>query len=88
MNQTIKPLIVYQEGIEALMAGQYFIASEKFDQSEALLPQTEWAAKSALMSAYCFYNMNFYDEAVLNLKDLLNFIRQTKIMIMQITLLQ
>ena len=50
------------------MAGQYFIASEKFDQSEALLPQTEWAAKSALMSAYCFYNMNFYDEAVLNLK--------------------
>ena len=61
-------LIVYQEGIEALMAGQYFIASEKFDQSEALLPQTEWAAKSALMSAYCFYNINFYDEAVLNLK--------------------
>ena len=50
-------LIVYQEGIEALMAGQYFIASEKFDQSEALLPQTEWAAKSALMSSYCMYSM-------------------------------
>ena len=61
-------LIVYQEALQALKEGQYFIASEKFDQSESLLPQTEWAAKSSLMSSYCLYNMNFYDEAVLNLK--------------------
>ena len=61
-------LIVYQEALRALKEGQYFIASEKFDQSESLLPQTEWAAKSSLMSSYCLYNMNFYDEAVLNLK--------------------
>ena len=32
------------------------------------MPQTQWAAKSALMSSYCLYSMNFYDEAILNLK--------------------
>ncbi len=59
---------VYQEGLEALKEGQYYIASEKFDEAESLLPQTKWAAKSALMSSYCLYSMNYYDEAILNLK--------------------
>tara|TARA_Y100001970_G_scaffold239675_1_gene301839 strand:- start:11721 stop:12557 length:837 start_codon:yes stop_codon:yes gene_type:complete len=59
---------VYQEGLKALTEGQYYIASEKFDEAESLMPQTQWAAKSALMSSYCLYSMNFYDEAILNLK--------------------
>ena len=59
---------VYQEGLQALKEGQYFIAAEKFDQAESLLPQTQWAAKSALMSSFCLYSLNFYDEAILNLK--------------------
>ena len=52
---------VYQEALAALDSGQYLIASKKFDQSESLLPQTQWAAKSSLMSSYCMYAMNFYD---------------------------
>ncbi len=59
---------VYKEGLEAIKEGQYFIARKKFDQSESLLPQTQWAAKSALMSSYCLYSMSYYDEAILNLK--------------------
>ena len=59
---------VYQEALEALKNGQYIIASRKFDQSESLLPQTPWAAKSSLMSSYCLYTINFTDEALLNLK--------------------
>ena len=59
-------LKVYQEALEELKNGQFLIASRKFDQSESLLPQTEWAAKSALMSSYCLYSMNYFDEAVLN----------------------
>ena len=59
---------VYKEGLQAIKDGQYFIARKKFDQSASLLPQTQWAAKSALMSSYCFYSMNLYDEAILNLK--------------------
>lgn len=59
---------VYEEGLKFLEDGQYFYARKKFDQSESLLPQTQWAAKSALMSSYCLYSNNFYDEAILNLK--------------------
>ena len=59
---------VYEEGLKSLEDGQYFYARKKFDQSESLLPQTQWAAKSALMSSYCLYSMTLYDEAILNLK--------------------
>ncbi len=59
---------IYEEGLKSLEDGQYFYARKKFDQSENLLPQTQWAAKSALMSSYCLYSMNLYDEAILNLK--------------------
>ncbi len=61
-------MTIYEEGLKSMEDGQYLIASEKFDKSESLLPQTEWAAKSALMSSYCLYTLNFYDEAILNLK--------------------
>ncbi len=64
-------MVVYREALDSLKEGQYYIASKKFDQSESLLPQTDWAAKSALMSSYCMYIMNFYEEATLNLKRFL-----------------
>ena len=63
-----KAMDIYKDALSSMEEGQYLIASEKFDQSESLLPQTEWAAKSALMSSYCLYTISFYDEAILNLK--------------------
>ena len=59
---------VYKEALKSMEEGQFLIASEKFDKSESLLPQTIWAAKSALMSSYCLYTISFYEEAILNLK--------------------
>jgi|TARA_B100001741_G_C16525819_1_gene587035 outer membrane protein assembly factor BamD len=59
---------IYKEALEAMDEGQYLVASKKFDQSERMLPQTDWAAKSSLMSSYCMYALNFYDEAVVNLQ--------------------
>lgn len=59
---------VYKDALKSMEEGQFLIASEKFDKSESLLPQTVWAAKSALMSSYCLYSISFYDEAILNLK--------------------
>ena len=58
----------YRDALKSMRDGQYLVASKKFDKSESLLPQTEWAAKSALMSSYCLYTLNFFDEAILNLK--------------------
>lgn len=59
---------VYQQALKSLEDGQYFNARIKFDQSESLLPQTQWAAKSALMSGYCLYSINSHDESIISLK--------------------
>tara|TARA_B100000959_G_C14859325_1_gene573571 strand:+ start:131 stop:982 length:852 start_codon:yes stop_codon:yes gene_type:complete len=74
-EQTIKPpstneeaIKTYQEALDGLRSGDYFYASKKFSEAEGMLPDIDWAAKSALMSSYCLYNINAYDEAVLNLK--------------------
>ena len=46
----------------------YLYESKKFSEAEGMLPQIDWASKSALMSSFCLYSMNFYDDAILNLK--------------------
>ena len=58
----------YRDALKSMRDGQYLVASKKFDKSESLLPQTEWAAKSALMSSYCLYTISFFEDAILNLK--------------------
>tara|TARA_B100000686_G_scaffold345853_1_gene431202 strand:+ start:695 stop:1537 length:843 start_codon:yes stop_codon:yes gene_type:complete len=58
---------IYKEGLKAVEQGDYFFASRKFSEAEILLPQSEWASKSALMTGYCFYSINFYGDAILNL---------------------
>ena len=74
-EQAIKPpttneeaIQTYQEALAGLRRGDYLFASRKFSEAEGMLPQIDWASKSALMSSYCLYNINLYDEAVLNLE--------------------
>ena len=74
-KQAIKPLVTnkeaietYQDALNNLRSGNYLYASRKFSKAEGMLPKIEWASKSALMSSYCLYNLNLYDEAVVNLK--------------------
>ena len=55
---------IYKEGSKALEQRDYFFASKKFGEAEILLPQSDWAAKSALMIGYCLYSINFYDDAI------------------------
>ena len=67
-NTSEEAIKVYQEGLDGMIEGNYLYASKKFSEAEGMLPQIDWASKSALMSSYCLYNINFYDEAVLNLE--------------------
>ena len=60
-------ILVYKEGLDALEKRD-FLCIEKFGEAEILLPLSNWASKSALMTGYCFYSINFYDEAVSTLK--------------------
>ena len=48
--------------------GNFLYASKKFSEAEGMLSEIDWASKSALMSSYCLYNINFYDQAILNLE--------------------
>jgi len=65
-------LAIYKEAIEALKTGDSYFASKKFKEAETLLPQSKWAAKSALMSAYSLYSINFYNESIFNLQRYIN----------------
>lgn len=58
----------YKEGMEQLELGDGLYASRKFDEAEILFPQSIWAAKASLMSAYALYSQNYYDDAIFNLE--------------------
>jgi len=65
-------LAIYKEAVDALKTGDSYFASKKFKEAESLLPQSKWAAKSALMSAYSLYSINFYNESIFNLERYIN----------------
>ena len=57
----------YQEGMKALDEGDIFFAATKFNEVEALFPQSVWAPKSSLMAAY-YYSQDYYSDAIAELK--------------------
>ena len=63
-----KSFEMYKEAMQAFEEGQYFIASNKFSESENILPKVEFSAKASLMSGYSLYLINFYDESEESLK--------------------
>ena len=61
-------ILAYKEGMRQLEKGDALYASKKFDEAEILFPQSIWAAKASLMSAYALYSQNYYDDAIFNLE--------------------
>ena len=61
-------IVAYKEGMKELEKGDAIYASRKFDEAEILFPQSIWAAKASLMSAYALYSQNYYDDAIFNLE--------------------
>tara|TARA_Y100001949_G_scaffold8384_1_gene6152 strand:- start:171 stop:1010 length:840 start_codon:yes stop_codon:yes gene_type:complete len=57
----------YKEGIKALEDGDVLFAAKKFNEAELVYPQSDWAPKSALMSAYSYYIHDYYGDAVFEL---------------------
>ena len=57
----------YKEGIKALEDGDVLFAAKKFNEAELVYPQSDWAPKSALMSAYSYYTQDYYGDAVFEL---------------------
>jgi len=68
LDQNQELIITYNEAYKALELGDPYFAAQKFSEAELLYPQSEWAAKSALMASYSYYMQNFYPEALSNLE--------------------
>ena len=54
----------YKIGMEELEKGQALIAAKKFNEAEMLYPQSQWAPRSALMSAYSYFDFGYYGESI------------------------
>ena len=55
-SKNIDAYKIYEEGYEAFEKGDYFYAEKKFTEAELLFPQSIWAPRAALMSAYSYYS--------------------------------
>ena len=67
-SKKVDPYILYKEALEAFEQNDYFFASKKFSEAELNFEKVELAAKSAIMSSFSLYGINFYSEALDNLE--------------------
>ncbi len=54
----------YKKGYEELERGDVVYAAKQFNEAELLYPQSEWAPKAVLLSAYSFYSQDYYSRAI------------------------
>ena len=63
--------LLYEKAVTSMNEGEFFFAAKTFSEAESILPIVEHSAKASLMSAYCYYSINFYDEAISALENFL-----------------
>jgi len=56
---------LYNEAIDELEGGNYRAAAPLFDEVERQHPYSVWARRAILMAAFCHYQVNDYDSAVI-----------------------
>ncbi|WP_439817373.1 outer membrane protein assembly factor BamD [Zavarzinia sp. CC-PAN008] len=57
---------LYNEAMDTLQRRNYTQAAKLFDEVERQHPYSAWATKAQLMSAYCYYQSNSYQDAILS----------------------
>ncbi len=58
----------YEEGLKALDEQDGLTAAKKFSEAELLFPQSIWAPRSALMSAYSYYTQEYFNDAIFEIE--------------------
>ena len=66
-SEVINPYTSYKDGLEAFENNDFFFANKKFSEAELNFENPDLAAKSAIMSSFALYGINFYGEAEENL---------------------
>ncbi len=70
-NLEMQMIEAYNEGVKEFNKGDIFFASKKFNEVELLYPQSKWASKSILMSAYGYYSQLYFTDAIYELERFL-----------------
>ena len=66
-SKKVDPFVIYKDALEAFESNDFFYASKKFSEAEINFEDIDLAAKSAIMSSFSLYGINFYNEAIENL---------------------
>ena len=70
-NMDSQMIKAYNEGLTALDQNDYMLAVKKFGEAEILYPQSIWAPRSALMTAYSYYVYERYFDTIFELERFL-----------------
>ena len=62
---------LYNEAMEEFERGDVIYAGKKFSEAELLYPQSIWAPRAALMSAYGYFLQGYYKDAINDLERFL-----------------
>ncbi|HVE05001.1 MAG TPA: outer membrane protein assembly factor BamD [Rhizomicrobium sp.] len=55
---------IYADAWKQIRNGNWVLAAKQFDEVERQHPYSVWARRAMLMSAYCYYHANHYDDAI------------------------
>jgi outer membrane protein assembly factor BamD len=55
---------IYADAWKQIRNGNWVLAAKQFDEVERQHPYSIWARRAMLMSAYCYYHANHYDDAI------------------------
>jgi len=71
-NLDLQMIDSYKEGLKLLENKLPLEAAKKFNEAELLFPQSKWAPRSSLMSAYSYYYGSYYEDSIEELKRFIN----------------
>ena len=67
-NLETQMIELYNQGMSEFKKGDVIYASKKFNEAELLYPQSIWAPRAVLMSAYGFFSQGYYNDAINDLE--------------------
>ncbi len=62
-SDKIDPYTLYKEAMDSFEINDFVAANKKFSEAEINFSDPTLAAKSSIMSSFCLYSLNFFEEA-------------------------
>ena len=74
-NLELQMIETYKDAYKEFERGDVIYAGKKFSEAELLYPQSIWAPRAVLMSAYGYFSQGYYSDAI---NDLERFLKKYK----------